>query len=171
MSRFNFSIIAIVCACCLFTVACEKEDYTPANMMTTDKYAVEEASYNPATLTNERAAIRATEVLAKLHVSPVFAATNTHVIVTAKRPEDPKLRYFDLFPAATATQDNPTSGLAIDCPYGDCEDQVPSLVARYQDIAKAQCVDQYLSVTCCAEGETVYIVVYIAADCLPAQRR
>jgi hypothetical protein len=113
---------------------------------------------------------RAREMYNELSAEPVLMAPGTYFTVTNEMPVEKNLRYLDMLPDAMA-QESATAALDIDCPYGDCATTVPDIVAKYQEIANAQCNDQFLSIICCAGGETTYIVVHIEAACLPAHFR
>jgi hypothetical protein len=169
MSRFNLAIIATVFAS-FFFVSCEKEEFTPNTTAATTKFSATDAPQQLPYIFTDPVEERAQEVLAELQATPVFTAPGTRLTVVPEMPTEKNMRYVEMLPEMTS--EGPSAkALNIDCPYGDCEATVPALVAKYQDIATTQCVDQFLSITCCADGETVYVVVYIKADCMSASYR
>ena len=164
MSRFSFAFIATVFAC-LSMVSCEKEEFQPNTIEATSKIAAEGVVANMPTIFTTPADEYAIELLAELGATPTLTAAGTKFTVTSQMPVEKNLRYLDMLPDASQE----VASLNIDCPYGDCETTVPAMVAKYQEIATAQCNDQFLCITCCADGKTTYIVVYIEADCIPAR--
>lgn len=175
MSRITFPTVVILLVC-LLTAACEKENITlnTANAQTATAPEQLFTEVDGATTPSPVDAYaeetpHATAMLEKLEGFSIFAKQGVHVQVTTEAPTDAAIRYFDLIPDPSNDEvpmDVQTADIAnFECPYGDCDATISSMTAEYQEAASEQCQDMFLCITCCADGQTTYVVIYIESPC------